>query len=266
MRDRAFGFTVALMAMLVLTSCEHEKDSRGLDYMPDMYHSPAYRTQEARAITVDVAGKAEIHHVPMMLVPPEGSVPRDFLPYQIAIEDQAAAKAALNPLAATPDVLRQGQWAYGIYCAVCHGNDGDTKNGYVSHKLATPPPVLNGVGLLRLSDGEIYHIITHGRVRMPNYRAQLLPETRWATIHYVRALNRAAVAKTEADAALVEAEEALKKNPDDADTKAKVADARRMVEAKKLAQQQTLRGGDGTEFLPPPAAVPEYIKPSWLEK
>ena len=52
-----------------------------------------------------------------------------------------------------------------------------------------------------MPDGEIYHIISHGRGRMPNYRAQLESEERWAVVHYMRALHRAtAVGEDELEA------------------------------------------------------------------
>ena len=35
-------------------------------------------------------------------------------------------------------------------------------------------------------------MITRGQNLMPNYASQILPEDRWAVIHYVRALERAA--------------------------------------------------------------------------
>src|SRR5258708_6235901 len=67
-------------------------------------------------------------------------------------------------------------------------------------------PSLNGANVARLSDGELYHIITLGRNRMPNYRAQLTPQARWAAIHYLRALDRATLAMGDDEAALAKLE------------------------------------------------------------
>jgi hypothetical protein len=41
-------------------------------------------------------------------------------------------------------------------------------------------------------DGRIYHVVTRGQNLMPNYASQILPEDRWAVIHYIRALERSA--------------------------------------------------------------------------
>jgi mono/diheme cytochrome c family protein len=56
----------------------------------------------------------------------------------------------------------------------------------------TMPPQLFNDKVMKWSDGRIYHVITHGQGLMMSYASQLLPEQRWAIIHYVRALQRAA--------------------------------------------------------------------------
>ena len=45
------SFALGLLAatVLVLVGCETDKDERGMKYMPEMYDSPALKTQEAFA-------------------------------------------------------------------------------------------------------------------------------------------------------------------------------------------------------------------------
>jgi mono/diheme cytochrome c family protein len=76
------------------------------------------------------------------------------------------------------------------YCVVCHGPKGDGQ-GYIVPKFPMPPS-LYSPKVTNWPDGRIYHVITHGQNLMPSYASQILPEDRWAVIHYVRALERAA--------------------------------------------------------------------------
>jgi mono/diheme cytochrome c family protein len=269
---------VACAALVAFAGCTSEKDHRGIDYMPDMYVSPAEKSQYAEAVVLGGEGKnerldlpvmaeatgGEVHHVPVMLTPPLGTMPRDFVPYPLEANDFAGAKKRANPYLPTADVLKRGQKYYNISCAPCHGNDGNAANGYVAKQFSGILS-LNGPSLNLLSDGEIYHIVTNGRGRMPNYRAQLLPENRWAVVHYVRALNRATLALTNADKDLAAAEAALKKAPQDAAAQIGVTAAKAVAKNAKndlsLIQAGERAGADA--FRPEPEAVPESVKPTW---
>jgi len=265
---RIFG---AALAAFALVSCEGEKHSRGLDYIPDMYESPAYKSQQAQVVgPKDNAELAEVHQVPMMLTPPAGTIPRDFTPYQIAALDKKTSRDNPNPLAPTASVLKKGQEAYNIYCAVCHGNDGNaTKNSYVAGDADKPLFAgiknLNGSNISLLSDGDLYHILTYGQAKMPNYSAQLLPHTRWAVVHYVRALNRASVAAEDVDKRLAAAEEDFKANAQDVQKKTDAEALRDLKRQVDRDRELILKGGGGEAFIPAAAPVPEYIKPQWPE-
>ena len=100
------------------------------------------------------------------------------------------SKPINNPLPATPEVIEAGQKYYNNYCIVCHGARGDGL-GFIVPKMTMPPQLFNDK-VMKWSDGRIYHVITHGQGLMMSYATQLLPEQRWAIIHYVRALQRAA--------------------------------------------------------------------------
>ena len=151
-----------------------------------------------------------------------------------------------------------------ISCAPCHGNDGNTANGYVAKYFSGVLP-LNTPNLTLLTDGDMYHLISVGRNRMPNYRAQLLPENRWAVVAYVRVLNRATLALTDADGALATATTEFKAKPDDATAKAAFDAATSVAASAKTDLELIKRGGDGAAFRPAPEAVPEYVTPTWPE-
>jgi mono/diheme cytochrome c family protein len=52
--------------------------------------------------------------------------------------------------------------------------------------------VLYSDKVVNWTDGRIYHTMTMGQGLMPSYASQVLPEQRWAIVHYVRALQKAA--------------------------------------------------------------------------
>lgn len=258
---------VAGAAVLALTGCgESEKSSRGIDFMPEMYNHPGYESQTVRAVS---DGKTT-RHVPVMLPAIDGAVSRDGAAYAIAPTDFASAKKLVNPQPASTAVLKRGQQLYNITCAVCHGRDGDAANGHVAPTKDRPDrfggvPSINTANVALMSDGELFHIITRGRNRMADLSAQLLPQDRWAVVHYTGALARATQAVGDAESRLAkleaEAQQAIKgNNPYD---KAELDAARALVLQRKGDLQLIQQGGEGDEFVPARKPVPEYVKPSW---
>ncbi len=189
--------------MLALVACTDgpSKTERGLNYMPDMYVSPALKSQESYVVqqeALDENGEIVVStmEIPAMMTPPAGTIPRDFMPYDL--NDPEIADGMVNPLAAAdPSNARLGRDKFEQFCAVCHGKDGNADNGYVAEKLLGVPSLTTPV-VAEYTDGRIYHFITTGKGRMPNYKAQLLPQERWAVIHYIRSLNAASLRVDEA--------------------------------------------------------------------
>ncbi|HZI89860.1 MAG TPA: cytochrome c [Candidatus Polarisedimenticolia bacterium] len=175
----------ALLAVIVtglLTGCSHRKESTAVEYMPNMAYSPAIKAQNEDPMHPGFSA---------MRMPVAGTVPRGFTPYRYAIQDSLVAQRELvNPLPRTADVLGRGQRVFNTYCIVCHGPKGDGQ-GYIVPKFPMPPSLLSAK-VSEWPDGRIFHIITRGQNLMPSYATQVLPEDRWAVIHYVRALERAA--------------------------------------------------------------------------
>jgi mono/diheme cytochrome c family protein len=127
-----------------------------------------------------------------MRMPVAETIMRGSLPYAIDSEDKAAVLA--NPLPSTGKVLNQGKNVFENYCSVCHGILG---NGATSLTAAygAKPANLVARASIELPDGKIYHVIMKGKNSMPSYAADLTPDERWATVHYVRVLQRALNAK-----------------------------------------------------------------------
>jgi mono/diheme cytochrome c family protein len=105
--------------------------------------------------------------------------------------DTMVARRLQNPTSGVPTA--RGDTLYNIYCAVCHGTDGNSATATVGPRLAAPSLLTDRAG--KLVDGNIYSIIRYGRGVMPMYGDKVTrPEDRWAIVNYVRHLQSQAPA------------------------------------------------------------------------
>jgi mono/diheme cytochrome c family protein len=104
------------------------------------------------------------------------------------------------PYPLTEEVLRRGQERFDIYCAVCHGADGQGNGKIVQRGYTRPPNYVTDLSRgfehrgirIRLRDvpvGYIFEVISKGYGAMPDYESQVPPQDRWAIAGYVRALQ-----------------------------------------------------------------------------
>ncbi len=94
-------------------------------------------------------------------------------------------------------LLGRGRERFGIYCGICHGKQGggvgsialraqeiDAKQwGWVDPKSLVSDNAKN------YTNGELFHIASHGISSMKGYASQVKPQDRWAIVAYVRALQ-----------------------------------------------------------------------------
>src|SRR6266550_5281965 len=93
------------------------------------------------------------------------------------------------PLEVTRELMERGQQRFNITCAMCHGAAA-AGNGIVKqHGLATVVS-LQDERIRKMSDGEIFNTITHGKNTMLAYGPTIIVPDRWAIIAYLRALQR----------------------------------------------------------------------------
>ncbi len=152
---------------------------------PSMEHQPKPRPQGASTFFAD--GRAD-------RVPPQHTVARGML----RLDDHKYAGKSGNafakgfPASVTVDakLLARGRERYDIYCAVCHGANGDG-NGITKRYGMGATPTYHDDRLRTMAEGEIYSTITNGKNTMLSYADKLTPDDRWAVIAYVRALQRA---------------------------------------------------------------------------
>jgi len=178
---RALNGAVGFAATwLLLSGCSHQKSQPAIEYAPNMAYGPRVAAQAEDPLR---PGQ------PVMRNPVPGTVPVGYTPYRYAAADSLLAQRELvNPLPRTAAVLARGRKVYMNTCVVCHGPEGDGQ-GYIV-PLFPMPPSLHSAKVREWPDGRIFHVITRGQNLMPSYATQILPEDRWAVIHYVRALER----------------------------------------------------------------------------
>jgi mono/diheme cytochrome c family protein len=101
---------------------------------------------------------------------------------------------AVNPVAASPEVLAEAMEHFADHCAVCHANDG-SGNTPIGRGLSPKAPDMRLGDTQSLKDGEIYYII-HNGIRftgMPAFgedRAGKPDEDSWKLVHFIRHLPK----------------------------------------------------------------------------
>lgn len=94
-----------------------------------------------------------------------------------------------NPMPITAALLKRGQQRFTINCSPCHGQLADG-NG-ITKKIGAMAVVANlhDARIVKMTDGEIFYVMTNGRNLMGAYGPNVSVEDRWAIVAYVRALQ-----------------------------------------------------------------------------
>ena len=130
---------------------------RNWEAMPEMVRTIAYKSFTVNSNFAD--GKT-------LQLPPEGTIPRD------------TAHVTARP----------GAVVYQIYCQPCHGGAGKG-DGPVAMRGFPPPPSFLADHALRLTDDQMFDIVSHGQKNMPSYAVQVPRQDRRAAIAYIRSLQ-----------------------------------------------------------------------------
>ncbi|MSU19836.1 MAG: cytochrome c [Pedosphaera sp.] len=94
----------------------------------------------------------------------------------------------LNPTVIDAQSMARGRQRFEINCLPCHGPLGDG-NGVTKKLGMAVVATLHDPRIVKMSDGELFHVISNGRNLMGPYASQLAVEDRWAVISYLRALQ-----------------------------------------------------------------------------
>lgn len=193
----------AVLASLLAVFLLRDFDKRNIEYMPDMAYSKAWEAQTTHDYAQDYARYTEVlppwmeeHGAPDM-PPPEGTRYRGQRTLGIpAGEEQLQgdeARNLRNPYAgATGEdrarLLKRGSNLFVHTCQACHGVDGVGDAPVTKYGIGAPAidtPVVRD----RWTDGQIFHIITHGRATMPAHATHVDYDDRWKVILYLRSLQ-----------------------------------------------------------------------------
>ncbi|MFI4894410.1 MAG: c-type cytochrome [Phycisphaerales bacterium JB058] len=113
--------------------------------------------------------------------------------------DEAAHYVRDIPVEVTMDLIREGQEQFDIYCAVCHGYEGDgygpVGNRYTVRPANFHDPKYTNKDDILGRDGYIFHVARNGlydpagTMRMPGYGHALDEQEAWAVVAYIRTLQ-----------------------------------------------------------------------------
>lgn len=172
---------ILLLFAGMVVSCA-DKDERNYQYFPDMYVGVGYETY----LEYPVFKNGQEAKLPV-----DGTIPRGWMPYEYENTPEgrtAAAENLKNPLPYTEDNLNEGKALYTIYCAVCHGDQGNGKGILVQREKILGVPAYNDAGR-NITEGSVYHAMYYGLNNMGSYASQTTIEERWQIDHYVLSLK-----------------------------------------------------------------------------
>ncbi len=101
----------------------------------------------------------------------------------------SAARAAANPIPASPQAIAAGLAHFADHCATCHANDGSGQTA-IGRNLYPRAPDMRRPKTQELTDGELFYIVENG-VRltgMPAWGAPGSAEGTWHLVHFIRHL------------------------------------------------------------------------------
>ena len=189
---------ILVLVIIVTMGCgDSSSDGReltrhpGYEYMPNMYRSPSYETYSANPLFNDNSTAR---------LPVKGTIPRGYVPfeYENTLDDYIkSGEELINPLENNLKNIEEGEALYVMFCAHCHGKNGDG-NGSIQHPLYGAVPSYtddllvrrSGTTMKGLSDGHMYHAITYGFNAMGPHASQINSDERWKIIMYVNELQK----------------------------------------------------------------------------
>ena len=199
---------------LFFVSCSSDPDSPGVEYMPDMYRSPAIepyvdygeiRGRENKEIKLKRSAKkppfgtipyvgtdsstvsimmpyARKAHVSMKVT--HGMYDADLTEineYDLAVSDKNPLELSIENNA---KIFEEGKQLFNSNCAHCHGKKGDGNGPMV--KSGAYAGVPNYSNLTNLGDGQIFYSIYYGKGMMGAHNSLLSKKEIWTLVHYVR--------------------------------------------------------------------------------
>jgi len=189
-----------IIAVAMMTSCTTDPNSPGVEYMPDMYRSPAVEAyvdygEDPYYVTEEVA--AEQRRTMSARRPVAGSIAfkgddKAFgLPYAYANTPEGyelAGEELKSPLITTASNIEAGAANFELMCTHCHGLEGKgdgaiSRNGHI---MGIPD---FSIKLKDLPEGKMYHTLIYGKGLMGSHASQISQKGLWQIIQYVQVLQ-----------------------------------------------------------------------------
>ena len=177
-----------------------------IEVFPDMDHQPKPRFQGSTPFFGDrVAGRRPVEEtVPMgfkMPSKPSGEAGPDLEGFANGVGylstghfGEYYGKGFPKEIEINQDLIDLGREKFNINCKDCHGYSGNGQGPIAKYGLAVANLVEARLGQDSYPNGQLYHVIVHGKGNMGPYGALLNLKERWAIVAYVRALQTAAAA------------------------------------------------------------------------
>lgn len=169
--------------VLLLSSCDRNRNHPGWTYFPDMEESQAYETWSKNPYLP--GGKT-------MVGPVEGTVAIHEYAYHFikTPEDELRAASLENPL--TDSFNREyAHLLYDRYCLICHGPDGNGQGSlFTSGKYPIPPANFHNERAMNKTDGQLFHNIRAGFGVMGAHGPMMTVDDSWQLVNYIRHLQK----------------------------------------------------------------------------
>jgi mono/diheme cytochrome c family protein len=179
-----FKIFALLGISIVATSCKSD-NKPNYQYMPNMYESVAYETySESDAFASEKGLKGKEGQLP-----PKGTVKQGFVPYEIPNTPEGyALSKSIQTFGLPADKIdaEKGKELFNIYCAICHGEQGNGQGNLVKREKFLGVPSYKD---REVSPGSVFHVITYGLNSMGAHNNQLSQEERWQIVDYVLKLK-----------------------------------------------------------------------------
>lgn len=171
------------LAALALGALVSSCDNRTIWHAPSIHEERMQIPKYSRAYdpnTFFPDGKA-------MRQPPAGTVPQG-APEPAWKEDGEYVDRI--PVTLTRELMERGRRDFNVTCAACHGVRGDGDSVVAQKMTLRAPPSLLTDRIRAMKAGRLYEIVRDGYGLMAGYTTQLNePESRWAVVAYLRALD-----------------------------------------------------------------------------
>ena len=180
---RIVKILILVLTIAVAIGCRGDHSTKPPIHLnPNMDSQDKFKAQSVNPFFADSSA---------MRLPVKGTIARNnlFGKTQYNLGKDRNGNFINNPELLTVEFINRGEDRFNIYCAICHGMQGDGQGNIIKYRYPIPPTSFHQDWLIEKKDGYYYDVITNGIRTMPSYKHQITVKDRWAIISYVRKLQ-----------------------------------------------------------------------------